>query len=498
MPQTPEDLAKAVEWGYKALTGDRIAEYAKYRNYYDGVQEMEFATDKFSNTFGDLFKTFAYNRCGTVVDSIADRLQLLGFTPTGIDENESPKEFKALKDEADLIFRQNRMDRLQGEQIQETLKCGDAYVIVWPDKLPDGTIYPAIYVNMADTVAIRYDDETRKPLYAVKIWRREDKFWRFTLYFPDAIYKFVSTAATDEMPKKIAALAPYEAVTSDGAAEPWPLPNIYNRIPVFHFPNNTAKGQYGRSVLKSILPLQDALNKACMDMMVAMEYGAYPQRWATGLQLGRPNPLTGKVDSPFKEGPGETWTAPNGASFGNFEVANLEQFTKVQESFDTKIANVARIPGHWFNMFGTPPSGESLKTAEAPFVALISDAQIFMGNDWEDVFEFGFVTIGRDGLSLDANWKSAELRSDTDKLQEGLLKKQLGWSTDQIMREYGLPQSVIDRMADENLAKMQEAMANASAGLVGSAGLPPTSGAATATRNSPPTNSKDSGNNQGA
>lgn len=467
----------ALKWAKVELTGPRVANYATARKYYDGEQDLVYATAKFSNTFGTLFRTFAYNRCGAVVDAHVDRLQLIGFDPVlDTADPASPAgdaEALAIKAELARIYRLNRLDRKQNDLLQEALKCGDGYIIVWLDGVaPDGSPYPTISVNLADMVAIRYDEDTGRKRYAVKAWKRGDGFWRVNIYAPEALYKFVTTGKKDDFPD-YSNLTPYQTVAIDGSTEAWPLLNATGIVPVFHFNNNAPQGQYGRSELRDVIPLQDALNKACMDMLVAMEYGAFPQRWATGLQLGMPDPVSGKVPSPFKPGPGEVWTAPTGGNFGDFAVTDLSQFITVQDSFDAKISNVSRVPEHWLKMGSAAAiSGETLKTAEAPFVAKLEDRQISFGNEFEDVGSYCLFLMGREGIILDAIWKAAELRSDTDKLQEGLLKKQLGWSEDQIQRDFGLDQTVIDRMKEENLAKLQEAMA--AAGNLGSdTGSPP-------------------------
>lgn len=458
---TDEQLTELMKWAKDQLSGERVDKYRKARQYYDGEQEMGFATDKFTNTFGNIFQTFSYNRCGPVVDSMTDRLQLLSFDPVSQKPGAAPADAATdpIRIETERIYRLNRMDRRQNDQIAESLKCGDAYVVVWLDGVaPDGQVYPTISVNYADQVVIRFNQDTKTKEAAVKAWQRSDKFWRVTIYTGSFLYKYVTTAKKDEFPA-FSDLVPYQPDPAEGTeAELWPLPNPTGVVPVFHFNNNAPEGEYGRSELRDVIPLQDALNKACMDMMVAMEYGAFPQRWATGLQLGIPNPVTGKIPSPFTSGPGEVWTAPKDGQFGSFEVANLTQFVTIQDSFDSKISNVSRVPEHWLKMSaGSNLSGETLKTAEGPFVAKLEDRQISFGNEWENVFSYALAFMGKIGVMLNAVWKSAELRSDTDKLNEAMLKKQLGWSEDQIQREFGLDQATIDRMKQENLEKAQAA-----------------------------------------
>ena len=46
--------------------------------------------------------------------------------------------------------------------------------------------------------------------------------------------------------------------------------------------NNPDLLEGGSSDLKPAIPIQDAVNKYCLDMQVSSEFHAYPQRWATG------------------------------------------------------------------------------------------------------------------------------------------------------------------------------------------------------------------------
>lgn len=441
--------------------GDRAAKYQKYRDYYEGEQALEFATKKFQNAFGAMFQTFAYNRSAAVVDSVADRLQLLGFevesNDTQLDDTGAGGQGDATALAIGAIWQFNRMDRLQGEVHTEALKCGDSYVIIWPELQLDGSWMPRIYAQKAGTVVVVTDEETGQTIYAAKAWKIGTGpltgFWRLTMYFPEAIYKFVTAAKKNDMPKKAGDWLPYDGSVEGKAPEPWPIPNPWLTVPVFHFANNAFTGEYGRSELKDVIPLQDAVNKASMDLMVAMEYGAYRQRYATGLQLGTPDPITGVIKSPFKAGPGEIWTGPAGASFGDFDNTDLNQFLAVAKDLDAKISNVTRIPGFWLTMgMENPPSGEALKTADSPFVSKLEDRQISFGNPWEDIFGLGVGMMAPSGSpdgivkNLKSVWKPAELRSDLDLAQVETLKANLGIPDEKLWAEMGYTAAEIEEM----------------------------------------------------
>lgn len=455
--------------------GDRATRYTKYREYYDGTQALEFATKKFQNAFGSMFATFAYNRSAAVVDAIADRLQLIGFDLEGTDQEgegeTSETEAAGVMVDIASIWNGNRMDRKQGEVHSEALKTGDAYAIVWPELQPDNSWLPRIYVNKAGSVSVVTDTETGRTISAAKAWQITsgpfEKFWRLTLYFESAIYKFISVAKKDELPKAAGDWTPYDATLEGYAPEPWPIPNPFEQVPVFHFANNAYTGEYGRSELRDVIPIQDALNKASMDLLVAMEYGAYRQRYVTGMGMGMPDPVTGLVPSPFKSGPGEIWSGPAGSTFGDFDVTDLTQFLKVAGDYDSKISNVARIPAHWLTMtMENPPSGEALKTAEAPFVAKLKDRQIAFGNVWEDVFALALRMIlpSRIVTNLKSVWQSAELRSEREVAEVAVIKAAAGVPELKLWAEMGYNDQEIAEMQAMKAEAVMEAIAQMQSG----------------------------------
>ena len=54
--------------------------YQKTESYYRGEHQLAFASEKFRNTFGSLFREFAMNLCPAVCDSVRDKLIVTGFT----------------------------------------------------------------------------------------------------------------------------------------------------------------------------------------------------------------------------------------------------------------------------------------------------------------------------------------------------------------------------------------------------------------------------------
>ncbi len=412
----------------------RAGQYQLYRNYYDGDHRLVFATDKFRSAFGSLFRAFADNLCDSVVDSCADRLIVTGFA---VEEGAG-----TAAGDAWAIWQANRMDQRAAEAHSEALTSGDAYVIVWPDA--DGQ--PTIYPNSAANVTVRYDPETPgRVLWAAKVWPDEDGRLRLNMYYPDRIEKYITRNKTSALPTSSSTFDPYEF-----PGEPWPLDNPYGQVPAFHFANSGRVGGFGRSELANVVPLQDALNKSIADMLVAMEYVALPQRWATGLEV-EIDEATGRPKAPFVPGADRVWAvgAPD-ARFGQFDPANLVQFLDVQEKFRKEIATVSRTPLHFLiPPAGVWPSGEALRAAESSFLAKVANRQVMFGNAWEDVLRFALRVAGKRVAQLSCQWKDPTPRADLERAQVGLMKHQLGASQKQILGELGYSPQEIEQMLQD-------------------------------------------------
>src|SRR3982750_2368366 len=113
--------------------------YAKTERYYLGRHDLAFATKKFENTFGTLFREFAMNLCPAVCDAVRDKLKITGF---GVDDSGSNADVAELQQKLGRIWNRNRMGVRCGEVHKEVLKNGDAYLIAWPDANGSAAIYP--------------------------------------------------------------------------------------------------------------------------------------------------------------------------------------------------------------------------------------------------------------------------------------------------------------------------------------------------------------------
>ena len=215
------------------------------------------------------------------------------------------------------------------------------------------------------------------------------------------------------------------------------IPNPFGVVPVFHFANNSDLAAAGRSELEDAIPIQDGLNKSVLDMLVAMEFSSYRQRWAAGIEIEYDK--DGNAIAPFKAGIDHVWIAADpSARFGDFGTAELEQFLKVKDSFRIDIASVTGTPLHYLLPYANEfPSGEALRKAETRFVAKVRSRQLSYGRVWADAMELGMKIAGYDGTHLKTTWDDPAAMSEREILENILLKRQIGLSTEEALREAG-------------------------------------------------------------
>lgn len=426
-------------WALKTFAARR-SDYALYHAYLDGEHRLTFATKGYREAFKNLLAGLRCNLCPRVVHALTDRLKLVGFEPH--DTEGATQERKTVPAEvaaARQLWQDMRMDRHENKIYTEAVATGDAYLFIWPDPLE--ATRPIAYPQRADQVVMRYDQERPDlPNLAAKLWRQGKRFY-LTLYYADRIEKYVTRTDGDQVPEKAEAFEP-----RDVPGEAWPVPNPYGRVPMFHFAFEGGIGECGKAELRDIIPLQDALNKSLADLVVASEFSAFRQKWAIG--------VTGDDDesAAIMTAMDRLLTVANpDAKLGTFDATDLKNYTETINEFFRLAAQIKGIPLHTLMMSGDFPSGESLKTAEAPLVSRAEDTQIDFGDVWEDAIAFAIaIASGPAEAHLSAMWMPAASRAEKDHTETVAIKhERIGISQRQAWRELEYSEDEIERMEAE-------------------------------------------------
>ena len=365
----------------------RMPTIRKCEDYYLGHHRMAFTTAQFRETFGNLFAAFSDNWCDLVVDASAERLRVEGFRFG---------DFSA-DDKAWEIWQRNKLDAEADMAHTDAIKLGCTYALVGTDDAGKATIQ----VEPADKAIVYVDPAMgRNRLAGLRYWKDEWGVEHCVLYLSTDIVWW----------RKEGESAPWGEDLGSGT-------NPLGTVPLVPLPNApTLSNRLGRSDIERVIPLQDAVNKLCGDMIVASEFAAFPQRWATGIELPV-NPETGEKMAPnFLGGADRVWGVESAdARFGNFLVSDLGIYVRAIEMCIQHVAAQTRTPPHYLlGSSGTFPSGESLKATETGLVAKVRRKQLSFGEGWEEAMRLAFAVEGdstrAEMTEVEAIWANPESR----------------------------------------------------------------------------------------
>lgn len=454
-----------------------LTEYEDLRHYWNGEHNVrltdrlkQFLTNNRFAVSGDRM-SFSDNYCGVLVASLVDRLQVQSFTVPGETPGApaaegGPNTPGAVAVQAQRWWELNKGDALQKRVHEHAAALGDAYVIVEWD-VERGR--PRFAFNAPELIRVRYaDDDQERIVRATKRWtvlapEGTETFGmvRLNVYYPDRIEKYAASARNG-----VAGAWTKHIDEGDGA---WPLPLLDAEgmpigVLVVHFRNDDRGGDYGRSELQDAIPLQDALNKALVDGIKVEDSQGWPQRWGSGVDSAPDGDVAAQPGSIL-------WATSDAARFGEFTAADPEKSIAWMVALVNEMAHVTSTPAHLFNRTGVLPSGEAIKTAEAPLVSKARDRCVIFGNAWEQVMEIALrlhnanVAAGAlaDGPALvlpdtgfEAAWQDVESRPSELERINAINAKQ-GISTRQRLREYGYSEEEIARIMSEGVDEMEQA-----------------------------------------
>jgi hypothetical protein len=407
-----------------------------YEDYYDGRHRLAFATLKYRQSFGYLFKALADNWCELVVDAPVERLFVEGFRFA----KDKPGDSDAWD-----IWQANGLDSESVMGHTEAVKDGRSYLLVGPDEYKTG--YPSITVEHASQVVVEHAPGNRRiRLAALKKWRDESGYEFATLYLPDRIWKW----ETKE---------PARYTPTDGVGRNWvprageetgrnPLSPVVPVIPLYN--NPTLLGD-GRSDLMPAIPLQDAINKEVADMLVASEFAAFQQRVVTGLQVasdkdGNPTPEMEKLRSGVER---MVVLENEDAKVFSLPASDLGNYTKAIELLLQHLAAQTRTPPHYLLGQIVNVSGDALKAAETGLVAKVNRKQIDFSDSWEEAIRLALKLKGgtqpEKPMNAETIWRDPEYRSEGEMVDAALKRRALGVPLEAIWEMIGAsPQQVED------------------------------------------------------
>lgn len=377
-----------------------------------------------------------------VVESLRERLAVVGFR-VGDEGPEGDRE-------ADTIWQRNQLDAESGLVHQAALVFGRAYVLVGVD--PYGTGRQALVTPEHPTEAVTEGTpgHPRRRAAGLKVWRDDwTGRYRASLYLPEAIYQFTSDKDNVTW------------LTGDQKLVPWTLdtqmPNPFGAVPLVPFRNKRTMLTEGSGEFESVIDIQDRINASLINLISAMRYGAFRQRWAVGLETDK-DPITGQNIEPFKLDIRKLWSVPaTDVTFGEFTETRLEGYIQAAREGVKDLAAITRTPPHYLLGEVVNATGDALKAAETGLVSKALDRQTHWGESWEEVMRLAGKVEGipalADSDSSETLWRDPESRSMAELADAALKLKTIGFPFRNLAARMGETPQEIERMVADKAAE---------------------------------------------
>ena len=401
---------------------ERFPYYDRMQRYYEGRPPMPRSPERITAKYRELLFAARSNWCGLVVDVVDERLRI-GSVRSSANPVKDPTLWK--------WWQANNMDGASTQIHNTALRLGCCYVSCWPN----GDGIPKIMGESPMGCFVDYDLETDEALAAIRIWHNPRTGIVYAdLTLPDFQFKLASTE-----PLKVEQLIEpahewmYEGINLENIewafredVEDPVLINAQGEVPykvMRTMPD--LMGGY-RSEIEGITPIQDRINRTNFDRLVTQEMAAFPQRWVTGIEIPL-DPETGQPREPFNAAIDRVWTASEpDVKFGQFPVAELDNYLAAVTSDTQALATQSRTPPHYLIAgMGQFPSGESVRATEYGLTRKIQSRQQSYGDTWADVLRLAAKVGRKPRLAKDMEvgvvWDNVEARSEGE-IVDALLK----------------------------------------------------------------------------
>jgi hypothetical protein len=448
---------------------------ALFDAYYEGVVEIVALMDTAERrTFQRFLSESSANWCELIVNAVAERLQVVGFNFDGDDGS------------AWKIWQASAMDA-DGELVQtDALVMGSSFVLVQADK--------------ANPTGVRISPES--PLEATVLYEPGNRRERAAGYkrFIDGVH-----GETTEV-----LILPDVIVTwRQGSAVPEVVRNPAGEVTLIEITPQPRTLGPPRSELTPALPIQDRINTTIFSRMVATDYGAFRQIWATGVKLARqvlgPPPAVTPVDgpaplepppppaavafmAPFDIGANRLLANENPAGrFGHFAGDTLAGYLAAVEQDVNQLAAITQTPPHYLLGAMINLSADAIKAAEAGLVAKVKRRALHIGEGWEETIRVALRITGRPGADDPAGevlWRDFETRSEAQTVDALVKMRTLDVPLDVLWQRWGASPQEIEQW--HKMRAAEKAANPPPPALAPYAGAPPPPGSSPSSGSAPP------------
>jgi SPP1 Gp6-like portal protein len=452
---------------YYDLTA-RIEVINKYDDYYTGNFPLPWLAPEAQDEFRRILAMSRANYTGLVVDAQAEREVVEGFridtgedgsskkiTPTtGVSKRSGFVSSKTMG-EADQdtwrIWQSNNMDALFDQGILESTINGQSYLLIAPNQKDPGT--PKMWVEHPSQCIVEFVPGSNRTEVAagLKVW---DDDWtqeiHATLYVVEngslALYKFKAKRPTTH-----SAIQPNKWEPRTVVGEDWPAAGELDYVPIWELPNNPRMLTGGRSEISDVCDIQDRIIKTIADRLMTQDYGAFPQKWASGWP---DTDVDGNATRKIKIGRDRLLTTDAAETrFGQFSAAALDGYLKGKKEDVHDMAARTRTPAQYLLGEFSNVNGETLKASESGLVAKVRQRMRSLDDPLESalrkVREMAGKSVPAD-VQMEIIWRNPEFRTEGELVDALVKMSTLGVPQEALWERWGASPQEIARWQEMN------------------------------------------------
>ncbi len=438
---------------------ERQRAIALARDYHEGNQGVKLTPrlEQFIVSYNRGHE-FNLNVCRAVVSALSGRLSIMGFDSVNAD----------LVEWAKKVWDANLMGAVQDDVHEDAIRDGEHFIIVDWDTIKERprwtphTRFVSVEEGGDDFGCIatyEQNDPNMEMLYVTKYWveMEGNAPRRFkTIYYPERIEKY-KMGDNGEWQRRNDPRDPINTLTGEPQ---WPTPWVDGAeepigIPVVHFKNRKL-----RCEAWDAFPIQDAINKELLDLLLAGDQTAFRIYVALGF-IPTTDGLEPKADrSNWQQvEPGEVVASTKSPQEASFDAIKGEDLTPLQNLVHQLImwlAMVTETPVTRFTTTKLIASDETLKEQEIPLLERVEVRQTVFGEAWVKCLNisrrleglWGDATIDQE-TPIKVLWKDAKVQGEKEKLENLKSKKELSVPVTQLWKEAGYDQLTIVAMQKE-------------------------------------------------
>lgn len=390
-PELAENLTNQLRSRY-----DSQSAFSKVRSYLAGDHGLPYMPDyRVENEYREVARRSVSNWLPLVSDTFTKRLFVEGYRPTDTLDNSDPWDY----------WQANKLDARQTIVHRGAIEYGTSYVLVLPGKMRDQRVPYIKPLSPLRSMAWYQDPDDEYPEVAIQLLGRSvDGAEIVEIYDDTNVYTF-----TKEAPYSTEGLnggaGPSMTVTPDWTNTATKEHGL-NVVPFVRFRERLDDRPYG-----AIFPLledQDRINEITFAIHMALQFGVFRQRWATGLAI--PQDEAGHLLEPFKSGIDRLWVSEDQeARFGDFAQTSIADHLQAYTQAVKTFAAHAQIDPNMLTGDVINVSSEALGSLQDSTTQQLAQYKMIFGESWEQVFRLAALAAGdttaASDLSAQTRWR---------------------------------------------------------------------------------------------